>query len=51
VPDNMEDAVTLPLTDDYDDVDLTEVRLRARQGSLPALLYRPRAEGPWPAVV
>ena len=51
MPDKMEDAVTLPLTDAYDDVDLTEVRLQARQGSLPALLYRPRAEGPWPAVV
>lgn len=51
MPDKMEDAVTLPLTDAYDDVDLAEVRLQARQGSLPALLYRPRAEGPWPAVV
>ena len=51
MPDEMEDEVTLPRADAYDDVDLVEVRLQARQGSLPALLYRPGAEGPWPAVV
>ncbi len=44
-------AVTLPLTDAYDDVEFAAVRLRARQGSLPALLYRPRVEEPCPAVV
>ena len=44
--DDTDAAVTLPLTDTYDDVEFAAVRLRARQGSLPALLYRPRVEGP-----
>jgi carboxymethylenebutenolidase len=49
--DDTDAGVTLPLTDVYDNVEFAEVRLRARQGSLPALLYRPRVAGPWPAVV
>jgi carboxymethylenebutenolidase len=49
--DDTDAAVALPLTDAYDDVELAELRLEARQGSLPALLYAPRLGGPWPAVV
>lgn len=49
--DDMDATVTLPVTDAYDDVEVAEVRLRARQGSLPALLYRPRNGEPGPALV
>ena len=49
--DRRDAEVPLPRTDAYDDVDLTEVRLTARQGSLPALLYRPQVGGPRPGVV
>jgi len=51
VHDNRDASVTLPLAEAYDDVDVAEVHVQARQGSLPALLYRPRTEEPCPAVV
>jgi dienelactone hydrolase len=49
--DEGEATFTRPESETYDDVIVSTLRLQARQGSLPALLYRPKFKDSCPAVV